>query len=204
MSATQRRKPSTRTLLDRTLAKVTQSHELAVETNYEARPDGSSSASFALVPGQGRHLFQFRDAWFQVRCILSTHRELLREDAPTDTLVQLRRERTSSLDLTTGKPFETLVLTALSRDRGLFHDLLARARELVIASQQGRTIIYTAWGAEWRPFGRPRLRRDLGSVVLDDGIKETIVDDLRRFMGRGAWYSERGKSDSPDVGWRRH
>lgn len=30
------------------------------------------------------------------------------------------------------------------------------------------------------------------SVVLDEGVKERIVDDVRAFMARGRWYSDRG------------
>jgi chaperone BCS1 len=101
------------------------------------------------------------------------------------------------MDLTSGTPWETVTLTALSRDRTLFPRLLAEARELAKASQVGKTVIYTAWGPEWRPFGQPRQRRVLESVVLDKGVKERIVKDVKDFMGRGKWYSDRGKSGGP-------
>ena len=97
------------------------------------------------------------------------------------------------LDLNSGTPWETVMLTTLSRDRDLFASLLAEARVLAQNAQVGRTVIYTAWGAEWRPFGRPRARRLLESVVLDDGVKERIVSDVKNFMVRGKWYSERGE-----------
>lgn len=98
------------------------------------------------------------------------------------------------LDLNSGTPWETVHLTTLSRDRDLFPLLLSEARQLAQQAQVGRTVIYTAWGAEWRPFGRPREKRLLESVVLDKGVKERVVDDVRAFMGRGKWYSERGAS----------
>lgn len=97
------------------------------------------------------------------------------------------------LDLNSGTPWETVMLTTLSRDRDLFPGLLAEARVLAQAAQVGRTVIYTAWGAEWKPFGRPRMRRMLESVVLDAGVKERIVDDVKAFMKRGRWYFERGQ-----------
>jgi chaperone BCS1 len=53
--------------------------------------------------------------------------------------------------------------------------------------------VYTAWGMEWRPFGKPRRRREMGSVVLAEGVKEGIERDLRAFLGRGKWYAERGR-----------
>lgn len=98
------------------------------------------------------------------------------------------------LDLNSGTPWETVHLTTLSRDRDLFSNLLGEARELAQQAVVGRTVIYTAWGAEWRPFGQPREKRLLESVVLDKGVKERIVEDVRGFMRRGKWYSERGAS----------
>ncbi|BGP16775.1 hypothetical protein JCM10213_002168 [Rhodosporidiobolus nylandii] len=152
------------------LASRIRSHELAVETKYEQRKDGSSTAEFSLVPGPGTHYFRYKNAWFQVK----------------------RERATNMLDLNSGTPWETVHLTTLSRDRGLFSPLLEEARRLAQQAQVGRTVIYTAWGAEWRPFGRPREKRLLESVVLDSGVKERVVDDVRAFMGRGRWYSERG------------
>lgn len=53
--------------------------------------------------------------------------------------------------------------------------------------------MYTAMGAEWRPFGFPRRRRPLSSVVLDVGVAERIVDDVKDFIGNPKWYTDRGK-----------
>lgn len=98
------------------------------------------------------------------------------------------------MDLTSGTPWETVKLTTLSRDRRYFPALLSEAQQLAKASQVGKMIIYTAWGPEWRPFGQPRAKRLLESVILDTGIKERIVSDIQQFMGRGKWYAERGRS----------
>lgn len=98
------------------------------------------------------------------------------------------------LDLNSGTPWETVKLTTLSRDRSLFPTLLTEARKLAQAAQVGRTVIYTAWGADWKPFGRPRMRRLLESVVLDEGVKERVVEDVKSFMDRGQWYFDRGQS----------
>ncbi len=54
-------------------------------------------------------------------------------------------------------------------------------------------MMYTAMGAEWRPFGFPRRRRPLSSVVLDVGVGEKIVDDVKEFIGNPKWYTDRGK-----------
>lgn len=54
-------------------------------------------------------------------------------------------------------------------------------------------MMYTAMGAEWRPFGFPRRRRPLSSVVLDVGVAERIVDDVKDFIGNPKWYTDRGR-----------
>lgn len=66
------------------------------------------------------------------------------------------------------------------------------ARELALKQEEGRTVMYTAMGAEWRPFGFPRRRRPLSSVVLENGVTERIVDDVKEFIGNPKWYTDRG------------
>ncbi|MEQ2171935.1 mitochondrial chaperone [Goodea atripinnis] len=61
------------------------------------------------------------------------------------------------------------------------------ARELALKQEEGRTVMYTAMGAEWRPFGFPRRRRPLSSVVLEAGVADRIVDDVKDFIGNPKW-----------------
>lgn len=158
------------------------SHELAVETSYKQHDNGASEAVFNLVPGPGTHYFKFRGSWFQV-CISSYLAQR-----------QVKRERDAKLmDLHSGSPWETLTLTTLSTSRHLFSTLLTEARALAEEATEGKTVVYTAWGVEWRPFGKPRRRREMGSVVLGEGIAEGIAADLKGFLGRAKWYAERGE-----------
>ena len=66
------------------------------------------------------------------------------------------------------------------------------ARELALKQEEGRTVMYTALGAEWRPFGFPRRRRPLSSVILEARVAEKIVDDVKEFIGNPKWYTDRG------------
>jgi chaperone BCS1 len=110
-------------------------------------------------------------------------------------LQQVKRDRSQKqMDLHSGSPWETLTLTTLSRDRDLFPLLLSEARQLAQESEEGKTVVYTAWGVEWRPFGKPRRVREMKSVVLSEGVGEEIERDLKTFMGRGKWYADRGPS----------
>ncbi|SNX86257.1 related to BCS1 - mitochondrial protein of the AAA family of ATPases [Melanopsichium pennsylvanicum] len=155
------------------------SHELSVETNYTPHASASTPnaqaaergrARFSLVPGPGTHWFRYRGVW-----------------------MRLTRERDGKMvDLSTGAPWETVTLTTLFAYAHLFPQLLDEARQLALASTEGKTVIYTSWGPEWRPFGQPRRTRELGSVVLGKGKKEAIVGDVKRFLERDRWYAERG------------
>jgi hypothetical protein len=96
------------------------------------------------------------------------------------------------MQLVSGKPWETVTLTALSRDRKLFPELLNEARDLAMLGQEGKLVIHTAWGIDWRPFGHPRQKRPLHSVLLAPGISESIENDIKAFLARRQWYADRG------------
>ena len=98
------------------------------------------------------------------------------------------------MQMASGKPWETVTLTTLSRDRALFPPLLAEARDAALRGQEGRLVVHTAWGTDWRPFGLPRRKRPLHSVVLAPGAAEKITEDVRAFLGRREWYADRGGS----------
>lgn len=52
--------------------------------------------------------------------------------------------------------------------------------------------MYTAMGPEWRPFGHPRKRRPISSVILDEGVSDRILNDCRDFIKNPGWYADRG------------
>lgn len=101
------------------------------------------------------------------------------------------------MQLMSGVPWETVTLTTLSRDRILFPQLLSDARDLAMRGQEGKLVIHTAWGIEWKPFGKPRRKRPLQSVVLEQGQRERIEEDVKAFLGRRQWYADRGLAFSP-------
>ena len=96
------------------------------------------------------------------------------------------------MQLMSGVPWETVTLTTLSRDQNLFPQLLSEARELAMRGQEGKLVIHTAWGIEWRPFGQPRQKRPIQSVVLEPGVAQRIESDIKTFLERRQWYADRG------------
>ncbi|KAI5954230.1 BCS1 [Candida jiufengensis] len=146
------------------------SRHLSVETNVITHDNGAISTNFSLVPGPGKHLIRYKGAFMLVN-----------------------RERSGKLlDMTNGTPFETVTLTTLYRDRYLFNDLLYEAKAMALKAREGKTVIFTSWGPEWRPFGQPRSKRLIGSVILDEGIADTILNDVKDFLVSGEWYHKRG------------
>lgn len=61
-----------------------------------------------------------------------------------------------------------------------------------MSQHQGKTVMYTVIGTDWRPFGHPRARRPINSVVLDGGVAGQILDDVRSFIASASWYRRRG------------
>ena len=145
-------------------------HHLSIDTQKIQHPNGSVQTRFFLIPGPGRHVLRYKNAFLMVN----------------------RVRETKSMDLQRGAPWETITLTTLYSNRHIFEDLFAEAHQLAQQSTEGKTIVYTARTASWEKFGEPRRKRPLESVILDKGVKERIVEDVRDFLGSGRWYYDRG------------
>ncbi|XP_067890561.1 mitochondrial chaperone BCS1 [Heterodontus francisci] len=149
-------------------AKRTQ--HLSVETNYLQSESGRISTTFDFVPSPGNHFIWYNSKWLRVE----------------------RNREKQMIDLHTGTPWETVTLTSLGSNRQIFFDILREAKDLALKQQEGKTVMYTVMGAEWRPFGFPRRRRPLSSVVLEKGISEKIIQDVKDFIENPKWYTDRG------------
>ena len=143
---------------------------LSVQTVVKKLANGRTTTLFEFLPSTGTHIVQYNGRLVMVD--------------------RVREQQT--VDLQTGQPWEAVKLTAFGRDRSLFQFFLDEAHALSLQKQEATTTIYTNWGTEWRPFGSPRRRRPLHSVVLDDGIAEHISEDIAEFVGSAQWYIDRG------------
>lgn len=143
---------------------------LGVETTFLQHDNGSVSTKFDFVPSPGRHLIHYNRHWIQV----------------------VREREKTMIDINSGTPWETVTLTAVGRSHKVFDELLEEARTKALKKEEGKTVIYTSLGVEWRPFGRPRRRRPLTSVVLKEGIAQRLVQDVQEFCKSQQWYIDRG------------
>ena len=145
-------------------------HHLSIETEKIERPNGSVQTQFALIPGPGKHILRYKSAFLMVN----------------------RVRETKSMDFQMGKPWETITLTTLYSQRHIFESLFTEAHRLAQQSTEGKTIVYTSRSTSWEKFGEPRRKRPIESVILDKGVKESILTDVTDFLASGKWYYDRG------------
>lgn len=152
---------------------VEPARHLSVQTSFIQRENGATETSFTMVPSPGIHYLKWKGVWCKIERI---------------------REKGSS-DFTTGTPFETLTLTALARQEkknALFKKILEESRAYALKAYIGKTLVFTSWANEWRPFGQPRNKRAFSSVILDEGISEKLLADMKEFISASQWYYQRG------------
>ncbi|KAH9844920.1 mitochondrial chaperone BCS1-like [Teratosphaeria destructans] len=144
-------------------------HHLQIQTSTSKTASGSEQTAFSLVPGHGRHILRYRNAFIAV------HRERLGKSFDAN-----------------GRPFETVKLTTLYHHRHIFEDLFQEAHAMATQRQEGKTTVYTNQNMRWQQSGRPKRRRPLDSVVLEEGLSPRILDDVKEFLDARVWYLDRG------------
>lgn len=132
--------------------------------------EGPTHADFRVQPGYGRHIIRHRPGVY----------------------IAVNREKASTAMTGTGEPHETLTLTLLWPHRHVLGEVFTEAHALATRFNEGKTVVYSARRMEWAPLGKPRLKRKLGSVILDEGVKERIVGDVKEFLAAQQWYTDRG------------
>ncbi|CAI7591963.1 hypothetical protein PCG10_000658 [Penicillium crustosum] len=162
---------NTSTYMDRFLQKLTPGmRHLSIQTQKVEHSNGAIHTHFSLIPGPGKHVLRYKNAFVFVN----------------------RMRESKSRDIQTGKPWETITLTTLYSQRHIFEDLFTEAHAYAAKGHEGKTTIYNSWGTEWKPFGNPRRKRPLESVVLHEGVKERILADVEDFISSSSWYHDRG------------
>ncbi|KAF6784037.1 hypothetical protein CSOJ01_15805 [Colletotrichum sojae] len=152
-------------------SRLTRIHNLSVSTTTSTArgASGPSNAHFFLQPGYSRHVVRHKGVYIAVN-----------------------REKHNTANMNTGEPHEVVQLTTLWAYRHIFEDVFGEAHALAAKANEGKTIVYSAKGIDWQPLGEPRKKRPLGSVILDEGVKERVVGDVKEFLGQQQWYVDRG------------
>ncbi|KAK0657473.1 BCS1 N terminal-domain-containing protein [Cercophora newfieldiana] len=156
-------------------SRLTRLRNLALSTttksiNAPGAGEGPTHADFRVQPGYGRHIIRHKPGVY----------------------IAVNREKASTTSTGTGEPHETLTLTLLWPHRHVLGEVFTEAHALAHRFNEGKTVVYCARRMEWAPLGKPRLKRKLGSVILDEGVKENIVGDVKEFLAAQQWYTDRG------------
>lgn len=150
---------------------------LAVKTvpvDYAQReqyPGMDERPRILFTPAPGCHWLFYRG------CLVSLYRE--RPSVKQQVAVQNQNAR------------ESFRITIFSRDRGVARQLLEDARDVALPKGESRLSIYRVSYCSWSEQMK-RAPRDPDSVLLANGLMESLVEDVRQFLTRREWYSERG------------
>ncbi|PPJ52691.1 hypothetical protein CBER1_10827 [Cercospora berteroae] len=144
-------------------------HHLQINTEVVKTAGGSIQTAFALVPGHGRHILRYKNAFIAVN-----------------------RERVGRSFDNTGQPFETVKLTTLYAYRHVFEDIFREAQAMAMQRTEGKTVVYTTRNMGWEESGQPKRRRPFDSVVLEEGLSDRILHDVQDFLNARTWYLDRG------------
>jgi hypothetical protein len=86
---------------------------------------------------------------------------------------------------------ETFHIKLFSRSSQLIFELLEEAQKLSHPDNEQRLRILTPDWGEWVEVSR-RVPRSLNSVILENGIIQNLIDDVKQFLESEQWYSDIG------------
>jgi chaperone BCS1 len=144
-------------------------HHLQIDTARTKTPGGSEQTMFSLVPGQGKHILRYKNAFIAVN-----------------------RERIGKSFDEKGRPFETITMTTLYHQRKIFEDIFQEAHLAANQQAEGKTIVYTSRNIGWDASAEPKRRRPFDSVILEEGLADRIRNDVQEFIDTREWYLDRG------------
>jgi chaperone BCS1 len=80
----------------------------------------------------------------------------------------------------------------LARNHNVLNKILLEAKKTWKEAQQNQISIYASDSSNcWRHM-TSRPKRPMRSIVLDQGVKELLLDDAHDFLISKSWYSDRG------------
>ncbi|KAI8803909.1 P-loop containing nucleoside triphosphate hydrolase protein [Cladochytrium replicatum] len=89
----------------------------------------------------------------------------------------------------------TLTISKLGRSKEKIYAMVEEARIMSVNKDKMKTIVFVVdrdhWQGGWRR-SRARPTRSLSTVVLEKGLAESIIDDIKEFFNSEKWYADRG------------
>ncbi|KAG5468217.1 hypothetical protein LSCM1_02194 [Leishmania martiniquensis] len=106
------------------------------------------------------------------------------------TLTRRRRDNVSpgySDDI-----FETLEFTTIGTSAAVLQNIVKEAQQFAELEDSDHTVVYMNGGSSWTRQPRPRSRRAIESVVLQHGMSEFILGDVKKFLNSSSFYKQLG------------
>lgn len=129
------------------------------------------SVFFSFLPSIGRHLFIYDNKLI---------------------FVERNRDKNMIHDMNTTMPFENIKLSTFIWSKHIFQKILKDAKLYRDKKEEGKTLIYKSFGHEWRPFGTPKNKRPVHSVILPEHLMDYIINDIQKFLISSSWYINKG------------
>ena len=138
------------------------SRRLQLDRNRHRKEE--ESGGWMTTLGEGNHFFRHRGHFFRM------HHEVIQTDAGRE-------------------PKRTITFETFGRSRQPLLNIAKEASEL--RYQIGDVQQVHVWDHYWRLI-RGRRHRSINTVFLPAGLKQSVCDDIRWYLGAADWYAERG------------
>jgi len=139
-----------------------------VELKEQKLSNGKESYTFNRDPGYGVQYFRYHGCFFRIE----------RRQQPELNLQKV--------------PFENLTITTFFWNKEVLDEALVEAKERQRSHDEEKTSFFISSCDYWKPFGVPKQKRSLDTVITDAGVKEKILKDVQDFLASEEWYLERG------------
>ena len=136
----------------------------------QADPTMDSRPRILFSPAPGEHIFFYRGR------LVILNRERPKADSNQSQALNVR---------------ESFSIHIFTRDREIARQMLEDARDVAMPPGDNRLAIHRASYSSWDEQMK-RLPRPPESVVLKEGLMESLIEDVRNFLVRRNWYVERG------------
>ncbi|KAJ3730831.1 P-loop containing nucleoside triphosphate hydrolase protein [Lentinula raphanica] len=145
---------------------------------------GKISELVEYVPTYIRpQIFRWKGHWVEISRVRENNNGLLFRGGMNSVVPPFPQGNTS-----------TMIVTVYTLDMSVMSAIIEEAHRLYLAVSKPNVIVHMAsnhHGGSWDRVKRQR-RRPFNSVILQEGVIESILQDAQEFFASEAWYTERG------------
>uniref|UniRef100_A0A914Y5B5 Mitochondrial chaperone BCS1 n=1 Tax=Panagrolaimus superbus TaxID=310955 RepID=A0A914Y5B5_9BILA len=153
-----------------------ETRNLSVESTLDENETGVSSLKHKFIPGLGNHYFYYKS-----RLVYFERTRDKRNVLVTD-------ERGMNFN----KRMETVTLSTYGGSIEFWRQFLDDASKECLDAMDKGLAIHTNRTDYWEENGNPKRKRAMETVILADGVSESVYNDVKSFLTCSLWYHDRG------------